>query len=138
MKVYTDNEGKIKSLSPKDGLTEVIINDENNPLKNFSDAKICCYKIAVTDGMVTMMTPYVDSRIIEHLDFLGKQVEAVTPYTETKTAYIGDSSLTFMTEAKGNLTVFGLKNYTVERLIDRIIITFDEVDELTDVTISIL
>lgn len=66
------------------------------------------------------------------------QIEAITPYKETKTAYIGDTEVTFYTDVTGNLTVYFPYEYTVERLTDRIIITFEPLEEVTDITISIL
>lgn len=66
------------------------------------------------------------------------QIEAITPYTDTKTAYIGDAEVTFYTDVTGNLTVYFPYEYTVERLTDRIIITFEPLEEVTDITISIL
>ena len=69
----------------------------------------------------------------------NKRIEAITPYTETKTAYIGDTEITFYdTPATGNLTVYCPGNYHVDRLVDRIFITFDELEEVTEITISIL
>lgn len=67
-----------------------------------------------------------------------KGVTDITPYTETKTAYIGDTEVTFLNTPSGNLTVYFPYEYTVERLTDRIVISFDELQEVTDVTISIL
>ena len=87
--------------------------------------------------VISGYTPYVDSKLIEHIDQLGKATEAVTPYTETKTAYIGDTSATF-SNRPGNLTVYFPHPYTVERLTDRIIVSFEELEEVTDITISIL
>lgn len=88
--------------------------------------------------VISGYTPYVDSRLLEHIDQLGKQVETVTPYKATKTAYIGDTEITFFTEVTGNLTIYFPYEYTVERLTDRIIITFEPLEEVTDITISIL
>lgn len=55
-----------KSLSP------LYVKDEGNPFATWSVAKICCYKVTVTDGVVTMFTPYIDSSIISHIDQLGR------------------------------------------------------------------
>lgn len=67
-----------------------------------------------------------------------KSVGDITPYTDTKTAYIGDTEVIFYTDVTGNLTVYFPYEYTVERLTDRIIITFEPLEEVTDITISIL
>lgn len=73
MKVYTDSNGCIKDVgSTSDpNLIEVEINDEENPFTGWSDARICCYRVEVTDGHVTMMTPYVDTRLIDFIDKYG-------------------------------------------------------------------
>ena len=70
--------------------------------------------------------------------FYDMKVDAVTPYKETKQAYIGDTSVTFIDAPNGNLTVFFPYEYTVERMADRITVSFEELEEVTEVTISIL
>lgn len=74
---------------------------------------------------------------IGKVDDTSNRVTAITPYTETKTAYIGDTEVTFENVPTGNLTVFGLSEYSVDRQNDRITITFDAVEEVTDISISI-
>ena len=69
---------------------------------------------------------------------LQEQIDSITPYTNTKTAYIGDTEVVFYTENKGNITVYFDKPYTMEKLSDRIILHFDELDEVADITISII
>ena len=74
MIVYTDSNGCIKDVgtTTNPDLIEVEINDETNPFAGWSDAKICCYRIQVDEeGNVTMMTPYVDSRLIDFIDKYG-------------------------------------------------------------------
>lgn len=71
-------------------------------------------------------------------DFTDIRVNDITPFTETKTAYIGDTEVTFLNTPSGNLTVYFPYEYSVQRLTDRIIISFAELEEVTDVTISIL
>ena len=75
MKVFVNDRNEIKDVhSTKDNtLTEIIINDAENPFENWSIAKICCYRVDVREGVVCMFTPYVNSLIIEHLDRLGEQ-----------------------------------------------------------------
>ena len=57
MKVYVDNEQKIRAVNSTDdtSLTELIINDETNPFKDWSEAKICCYKVTVSKGFVVWL-----------------------------------------------------------------------------------
>lgn len=73
-------------------------------------------------------------------DDTANKVVSITPYTETKTAYIDDTDVVFLTEVKGNLTVYLSEDipYTVTRDADRITVSFEPLEQITDVTISIL
>lgn len=73
MILYVNQNGEIKdvNVTSDESLIPLTIDDETSPFKDWSVAKICCYKVTVTGGQVTMMTPYVDSRLIEHIDKLG-------------------------------------------------------------------
>ena len=75
MIIFVNDRNEIKDVhSTNDtSLKEVFINDEGNPFENWSIAKICCYRVDVREGVVCMMTPYVNTLIIEHLDRLGAQ-----------------------------------------------------------------
>ena len=66
------------------------------------------------------------------------RVDEVTPYTETKQAYIGDTEVTFYDVPEGNVTVFFDKPYTMEKVADRITLHFEELEEVTEITISVL
>ena len=61
------------------------------------------------------------------------------PYTDTQTAYYGESEKVFYNVPQGNITVFWDNyngDYAVERIADRIVVSFDA---LTDnATISIM
>lgn len=163
MILYVDSEGRIKDVetTTDSSLIQLNVDDEDNPFIGWAKEKICCYKVYTTivpiyldpepkEGeepiepepigyktVITGYTPYIDSRLLDTIGHIGKSVEAVTPYTETKTAYIGDTEVTF-SNRPGNLTVFFPHPYAVERLTDRIIVSFDELEEVTDITISIL
>ena len=78
MIVYTDSNGCIKDVgtTSDDSLIPVeILDDDENPFTGWSDARICCYRIHVTNGHVDMMTPYVDSRLIDFIDKYGTMTE---------------------------------------------------------------
>ena len=85
MVVFVNSKGEIKDVgsTKQVDLIGVVLRDEENPFKDWSIAKICCYRIETFDGYVTMMTPYVDTRIIEHIDQLGKQVDNNTSGIQT-------------------------------------------------------
>lgn len=75
MILYVNNKNEIKDVNTTSdpSLIALEVNDETNPFEGWSIAKICCYKVEVAEGAVIMMTPYVDSRLIEHIDQLGKE-----------------------------------------------------------------
>ena len=77
---------------------------------------------------------------IGKVDDTSNRVTAITPYTETKTAYIGDTEVVFENVPSGNLSIFGLLSrlYKVERDSDKVTITlFEPLEDVTEVTISI-
>ena len=74
MIVYTDNDGRIMAVETSDDpdlIPVEIIDDEDNPFDGWNAARICCYRIHVTDGHVDMMTPYVNSILIDIVDRFG-------------------------------------------------------------------
>lgn len=72
------------------------------------------------------------------IDDSANKVESITPYTETQIGYYGETEKTFYNVPQGNVTVYGLKEYSLERISDRLTITFDALSEQTEITISIL
>lgn len=78
--VNKNNEIKKVGVSTDPNLTSFYV-DENHPqfpFKGWSEAKICCYKVTVSDGIITMMTPYIDSRLLDHFDQVGKATETTS------------------------------------------------------------
>ena len=70
-------------------------------------------------------------------DDSANKIVGLTPYTETQIGYYGETEKTFYNVPNGNVTVFGLKEYTLDRISDRLTITFDALSEQTEITISI-
>lgn len=74
-------------------------------------------------------------------DNTAVKVEAITPYTDTKTAYYGEKEKTFYGVPDGNVSVFfsnfnGI--YSVYRSADRLLVIFETaLTGTTDITISI-
>ena len=74
------------------------------------------------------------------VDDTSNRVTAITPYTETKTAYYGETEKTFYNVPQGILSVYFSNynnDYSVVRVCDRLTITFYALTEQTDITISI-
>ena len=74
------------------------------------------------------------------VDDTSNKVVAITPYTDVKTAYIGDTEVVFENVPTGNLSIFIEPNcgFTFERNLDTVNIYFvDPLDEVTNITISI-
>lgn len=99
MKVYVDSENKIRAVgtTTDTSLTEVFIDETANsfPFNGWSVAKICCYRVIVENGVITMMTPYVDSKMLDSIDAVGHQVDSMSPWTKTFTASKGDTEVQF-------------------------------------------
>jgi len=138
MKVYVNSKNEIHEVNTCSDPSLIELEVTDGTFDGWSEAKICCYKATVQDGNVTMMTPYVDSRLIEHIDQLGKQTEAITPKQFTKTAYIEDTEVVFTGVPSGNMTVYCTVPHTVERDGDRVVVKFEPLEEVTEVTISII
>lgn len=60
------------------------------------------------------------------------------PTTLSKTAYIDDTEVTFTDVPTGNMTVYCSVPHTVERDGDRVTVKFEPLEEVTEVTISII
>lgn len=83
-----------------------------------------------------------NNKIYTDADISGtrQSVSAITPYTETKTAYYGESEKTFYDVPDGNVSVYFTDydgDYSVSRVSGRLTISFDTLTEQTDITISI-
>ena len=138
MLIFVNERGEIHDVNtttdPK--LTPIEVTDGS--LDGMSEALICCYRVKVEDGVVVMRTPYVPSVVLESIDRLGKQTEAITPKQYTKTAYIEDTEVVFTGVPSGNMTVYCTVPHTVERDGDRVAVKFEPLEEVTEVTISIV
>ena len=77
MKIYQNDKLEIHDVESTEDptLTEVFVDDtvEDFPFKDKSEDFICSYKVNVIDGRITMMTPYVDSKALPHIDEQGKK-----------------------------------------------------------------
>jgi len=91
---------------------------------------------AVMQSRIDNLEKKFDSPIVR----ANRGVDELTPYTETKTAYYGEKEKPFYNVPNGNVTVF-FSNYTgdysINRISDRVTVSFDTLTEQTDITISI-
>lgn len=69
------------------------------------------------------------------------RVDSITPYTETKIGYYGEKEKTFYDVPYGvNIVVIFDNyngNYSVNRVADRVTVSFDTLSEQTNITISV-
>lgn len=111
MILYVDNENKVRAVNSTTdtSLTPLYVDETADlfPFKGWSVAKICCYKVSVSDGIVTMFTPYIDSRNLEMIDNMGHQIDATSDNTKITTETV-DGIMTDvipeLAEADANLT----------------------------------
>ena len=93
---------------------------------NLSDSFIQAQKNQVVDTAKT--------------DDNSNNIKTLTPYTETKVGYYGETEKVFYDVPSGNTTVF-FDNYTgsysVSRLSNQLAIHFDALTEQTNITISV-
>ena len=76
----------------------------------------------------------------EKVDDTANKVVQITPYTDSKQAYYGDTEVTFYDAPQGNVSVFidGYNGgYSVSRVEGRLLVSFDALDKQTTVSISI-
>lgn len=107
MIVFVDSDSKIRAVgkASDESLTPLYISDEDNPFAGWSKAKICCYMVNVSDGRVTMFTPYVDSRMLDQIDIMGHAIEDQAPFTAESTASYGDEEVIFTGVPNGVVSV---------------------------------
>ena len=81
-----------------------------------------------------------DNKFYQQADIDGarQNISEITPYTETKIGYYGETEKTFYNVPDGNVTVYGLAEYTMDRVANNITLTFDALEKETNITVSIL
>ena len=92
-----------------------------------------------------MMTPYVDSRMLESIDAMGHSIESAMPYKVTKKAYIDDTEISFKDVPSGTYDVKFDKSVLVNNIYKEdytdgtstIIVSFEPLEEVTEVTLTI-
>lgn len=86
MILYVDGDSNVKAVdhTEDETLTPLYVDETNElfPFKDRSVAFICSYKVNVTDGVVTMMTPYRDSKVLDYIDEVGHDSDNKTEALE--------------------------------------------------------
>ena len=87
------------------------------------------------------INPY--SELSKQISAVSAQVTAITPYEESKTAYIDDTEVRFNIVKEGNISVFMIDGegqnvpFTYEQVNGQVIVSFEKRNSLATVTISI-
>lgn len=98
-------------------------------------------RLSNLEKLVNALSKKIDNnKFYQQADIDGtrQNISEITPYTETKTGYYGETEKTFYNVPDGNVTVFGLSEYTMDRISGNITLTFDALTKETNITISIL
>ena len=100
-------------------------------------------RLSNLENLVNSLAKRIDgNKFYTDADMQGNRqsISEVTPYTETKTAYIGDTEISFDNVPSGNLSVFAdnINEYRTDRVGSTLNIDFIKpLEEVTEVTISI-
>lgn len=93
--------------------------------------------------MQSLQSAYIQSQRNEiplrtKTDDTANKVAEITPWTATKTAYIDDTECIFEGVPQGNVTVYCPVPHTVEKQDGRVVVKFEALTEVIEITISIL
>lgn len=69
---------------------------------------------------------------------IRQSISSITPYTESKTAYIGDTEVFFENVPKGNVTVYSEVEAGIQYADNGVRVFFEPLEEVTTITISVI
>lgn len=98
-------------------------------------------RLSNLENLVNALSKKIDdNKFYQQADIDGarQNISEITPYTETQIGYYGETEKTFYNVPKGNVTVYGLTEYTMDRVANNITLTFDALAKETNITVSIL
>lgn len=82
--------------------------------------------------------PIKPSAVDRQISNLSSRISAITPYTQTKKGYYGETEKVFYGVPQGNVTVFCDAENTYSRIEDRLIVKFtDALTDTVDITIMV-
>ena len=125
-KVYDDNDILIGDYS------DFIYLYNPNEYTKIEEEKISA------QGTNAMLPPSAYDKLAKSISRVNRKVNNITPYVESKMAYIGDTECIFNKIKDGNISAWiESKPCTFEVVDDKIIVSFEELEEVTTVHISI-
>lgn len=137
--------------------TEIIFYDDNNSITD-AFSGVTFFALSVINGQDSVSVEFERSKDLrdlqeqiqatddkvntqgETLNNLSEQVSEMTPYTDTKTAYIDDTEVVFNGVPDGALLVSfsnGNTSYSTSREDDSLTVGFTPFEELVEVTIIV-
>ena len=126
-----------------------LYNDDDSVYNDYSDYVYLYGKDGYTKVEETVevgectfepIPPSAYSKLSRRISSVNNRVNEITPYTETKMAYYGEKEKIFYNAPTGNVSVFFDNyngDYSINRVENRLIISFDTLTKSTNVTISI-
>ena len=78
MKVFVNSNNEIKDVNTTEDTALTPIEVPDGFFNEWAVAKICCYKVILNKNKVVGYVPYVDSKIIEHIERLAKKADAIS------------------------------------------------------------
>ena len=95
------------------------------------------------DNFKAFITTRANDKFYTDADINGNRnsITNITPIVITKTAYYGEKEKTFYDVPKGNISVFFDNyngDYSINRVQNRLIVSFDTLKEKTNITISVM
>ena len=101
-------------------------------------------RLSNLENLVHALSQKIDNnKYYTDADIAGNRqsISNITPYTETKTAYYGEREKSFYDVPMGNITILFSNyngNYSVGRIAGKVTVSFDVLNNQTDITISVL
>ena len=97
-------------------------------------------RVAQLEQIVLQLSRNIPN-IVSDVDETSNRVDRITPYTDSKTAYYGDTEVTFYDVPQGKVSVYiddCLMDYSVSRNENRLIVSFEPLEVAsTQITISV-
>ena len=127
-----------------------VISDKSEFKYLYREDENCKEYISIPEEPIPTKSSYtggqpesIYSVLSRQISAVSSQVNAITPYEETKTAYIDDTEVKFDIVKEGNISVFMVDGegqnvpFTYEQVNGQVVVSFEKRNSLATVTISI-